>query len=127
MDKQDPAVKELVERMKATARAHAAPPLGPPRECYHEFASGLRLCLTVDVLTADWISQVSRLIGAEVPEVMVEHMKYWHLSITRVGVGAPMHAEVEFWRRAFFEEPPLIGTGGVLPGVHSRHFFWKYE
>jgi len=128
MEEQNQDVNEIVERMKATARAHASPPLGPAtRECYHEFATGLRLCLTVDVLTREWIGQVGRLFGVNFPREMATGRKLWHLSIARVGAVDLTGAEVEFWRRAFFEEPPWYQSGGGLPGVHSRHFFWSYE
>ncbi len=124
----DEAVREIVARMKATARAHASiPVLPPPRGCYYEFANGRMLCLTVDVLTAEWVDQVGQRPGVEVLQGLAKGAKFWHLSITRVGASSPLPAEVEFWRGAFFEEPPFIQTGRVLPGVNSRHFFWKYE
>ena len=104
------------------------PPHGPPpRECYYHFKTGLSLCLTVDVLTTEWVKQVGQRLGVKYPEGLASGEKFWHLSIARAGTGAPMHAEMEFWRGAFFEEPPFIRMGGVLPGVNSRHFFWKYE
>jgi hypothetical protein len=127
-DGMDEQLTELVERMKATARERAGVPLGPaPPECYYRFRNGLSLCLTVDILTVDYVNMLSRIYGVGVPERLSEGARFWHLSVARRGSRGPLPEEVEFWRRAFFEAPPLIQTGGVLPGIRSRHFFWKYE
>jgi hypothetical protein len=120
-------VKETVEKMKAAALQHAGPPLGPAaRDCYRELADGLRLCLTVDDLTREWIGMVAKAFGLNLTPAQVTGRKLWHLSIARVGRDLGKD-EVEFWRRAFFKEPVWHQSGGVMPGVNSRHFFWEYR
>lgn len=124
---EDKEVKELVEGMKATAQRYAGPPLGPAaRDCYRELADGLRLCLTVDVLSREWISLVAKAFGLNLTRNQATGRKLWHLSIARVGSSLSKE-ESEFWRRAFFEETPWHQSGGVLPGVNSRHLFWEYK
>lgn len=89
IDERDPAVKEIVEKMKATARAHASiPVLPPPRECYYHFKTGLSLCLTVDVLTTEWYQGGQRR-GVKFTQGLAKGAKFWHLSITRVGAARP--------------------------------------
>ena len=104
MDRQDPDIVAIVEKLKEKALAHPWVPLGvPPREHFHRFPNGLTLCFTLDVLLG---------------------VRYWHLSIARLPSG-PTAEEVEFWRGAFFDEPPAIELPGPLHGSLSQHFHWR--
>ncbi len=77
MDKQDPAVKEIVEKMKATARMNAWVPFGPsPRECYYHFKNGLNLYLTVDILTQSYVNTMARLFGVKYPEDLTSGTRF---------------------------------------------------
>ncbi|MBA7681931.1 hypothetical protein ES703_90275 [subsurface metagenome] len=99
-------VVAVVEKLKGTAQACPWVPLGvPPRQHFHRFSSGLSICFTLDILP-----------GA----------RYWHLSIAKVP-GYLTGQEIEFWRRAFFDEPPTIELPSQIPGVESRHFYWRAE
>lgn len=104
MNKQDPEVIAIVEKLKERALAHPWVPMGvPPREHFHRFADGLSLCFTLDVLPG---------------------CRLWHLSIARVP-GDATPEEIEFWRRAFFDEPPTIELPSQIAGLSSRHFHWR--
>ena len=93
----------IVERLKQRAQASPWMPLGvPPQEHFHRFPNGLSICFTLDILP-----------GA----------RYWHLSIARYP-GGPTAEEIEFWRRAFFDEPPTIELPGQIQPAFSRHFHW---
>lgn len=99
-------VVAVVEKLKGTAQACPWVPLGvPPRQHYHRFPSGLSICFTLDIL----------------PEA-----RYWHLSIARIP-GGPAPEEIELWRHAFFNEEPTIELPSQIPGVESRHFYWRIE
>ena len=102
MTQQDVAV--IVAELKDRARAHPWVPVGtPPRQHYHKFPDGLTICFTLDILL---------------------EANYWHLSITRVpGRLAP--EEVEFWRRAFFQEEPTVELPSQILGLSLRHFHWR--
>ena len=104
MSKQDPDVAAIVKKLKERALDHPWVPMGiAPRKHYHFFPNGLSICFTLDLL----------------PEA-----EYWHLSIARIP-GGPTPEEVELWRRAFFEEEPIKELLGQIPGINSRHFFWR--
>ena len=106
MNKQGQNVADIVRALKDRARGHPWVPLGvPPREHVHRFSDGLSICFTLDILP-----------GA----------RYWHLSIARPD-GGPTPQEIQFWRRAFFEEEPTIELPSQLPGVSSKHFHWRVE
>lgn len=94
----------IVRKLKEGARANPWVPhdVAPP-ERYHHFPDGLSLCFTLDVLP--W-------------------GRFWHLSIAHPGT-ALTPAEVDFWRRAFFEAVPTGEMSGVIKAMNSRHFFWR--
>jgi hypothetical protein len=105
MDQLKQNVEEMVRSLKETARRNEGVPLGPPpEECRRFLPDGLGLCLTVDFIPG--------------------RGRYWHLSVARTGDRFPSAEEIEFWRRAFFDEEPLIEVPGMLNDVNSRHFFW---
>jgi len=100
----DPCVAAIVERLKERAAATPWVPFGvAPQEHYHRFSNGLSLCFTLDVLPAH---------------------RYWHLSIAG-GPGGATPEEIEFWRRAFFDEEPTLTYPGLIPSGALRHFFWR--
>lgn len=102
----DPGVAVVVKKLKKRAQASPWVPLGvPPPEHYHRLPNGLTICFTLDVLPG---------IG------------YWHLSIARIPEG-PTKEEIEFWRRAFFDEEPTIEWPGRIIGLMSKHFYWRYN
>lgn len=106
MDRLKQTVEEIVGALKETARRNEGVPLGPPPEsCRHILPDGLALCLTVDFIPG--------------------RGRYWHLSVARTGGQFPSAEEIEFWRRAFFDEEPRIEVPGMLNDVNSRHFFWS--
>jgi hypothetical protein len=128
MDRQGRDVVAIVKKLKDRARASPWIPAGvPPQEHYHHLPNGLHLCLTMDILPKWFVNQFARAIGVKVPEELGEGGQFWHLSIARLGAGGPRPEEIEFWRRAFFEEEPVIEVPGILTGVNSRHFFWRAE
>lgn len=96
--------RDVVAKLKERAQASPWVPLGvPPREHFHRFPNGLSICFTLDVLPG---------------------VRYWHLSIARI-LGGPTPEEIELWRRAFFDEEPTIEFPGRIPGLSSRHFYWR--
>lgn len=106
MNQEAPDVTAIVKKLKERARAHPWEPFGiPPQEHYHNFPNGLSICFTLDVLPG---------------------IKYWHLSIARVP-GAPTQQEIEFWRRAFFDEEPTIELPSQILGLSSKHFHWRVQ
>jgi len=126
MDRRDPDVVAIVKKLKDGARASPWIPAGvPPQERYHHLPNGLNLCLTMDLLPEAYIHRLARAIGTKPQEELGEGGQYWHLSIAGLGARSPTPEEVEFWRRAFFEEEPIIEVLGLIPGVKARHFFWK--
>jgi len=128
MDRRDPDVVAIVKKLKDRAQASPWVPVGvAPPEHYHQLPDGLKLCLTLDILPRGDVDLLAMAIGAELPEGFGEGAKFWHLSIARLGARGPTPEEIEFWRRAFFEEPPGIEVPGQVPAVQSRHFFWKVE
>lgn len=99
-----PDVSVVVQKLKEKALTSPWEPLGvPPRQHFHRFPNGLTICFTLDVLP-----------GA----------RFWHLSIARVP-GGPTPEEIEFWRRAFFEEEPTIELPSQILGLSSKHFHWR--
>ena len=128
MDRRYPDAAAIVKKMKDGARANPWVPLGiAPQERYHHFPNGLSLCLTVDVLSKEGFKELARRFGLKPPGDLGEGGQFWHLSMARVGSLPPAQEEVEFWRRAFFEEEPIIEMRGLLTGLHTRHFFWRYQ
>lgn len=97
-------VAKLKERAVSSPWQPLRVPVGaPPQEHFHFFPNGLSLCFTLDVLPP----------GA----------KYWHLSIVRT-LGSPTTEEIELWRRAFFDEPPIMAYPAQLLSK-GWHFFWE--
>jgi len=128
MDRRAPDVVAIVKKLKDRAKAFPWIPAGvPPKASYHHLPNGLGLCLTLDLLSREYLNRLARAIGTKVPEELSEGGKFWHLSIARLGAKGPTQKEVEFWRRAFFEEAPIIEVPGLIPSVKSRHFFWREE
>lgn len=128
MDIQAEEVEAIVKKLKDRAQASPWIPAGiAPPEHYHHLPDGLKLCLTLDMLPREYMDLLARAIGSRLPEGFGEGAKFWHLSIARLGARGPTPEEVEFWRRAFFEEPPSIEVPGQVPAVQSRHFFWRAE
>ena len=126
MDRRTPDVVAVVKKLKDGARGSPWIPAGaPPRERYHHFPDGLSICFTLDIFPKEYINQLAQAIGTKPPEELGEGGQFWHLSITRLGAPSPMPEEVEFWRRAFFEEEPIIEVPGVLTAIKSKHFFWR--
>lgn len=122
----------IVTKLKDGARANPWVPsfgLFPPRERYHHLPDGLSLCLTMDILTKEYVKQLARDIGTEPPETLTEGVRFWHLSIARVASDPALllDGEVALWRRAFFKKEPIIEVPGIITIVRSRHFFWKVE
>jgi len=128
MDRRDPDVVAVVKKMKERAQASPWIPAGvPPRECYHHLPNGLSLCLTLDILPGGYVNRLARAIGIEVPGELGGGGKFWHLSIAGMWARGPIPEAVGFWRRAFFEEAPIIEVPGLITGVKSRHFFWRAD
>ena len=126
MDRRDPDVVAIVKKLKNGARSSPWIPVGiPPRERYYHLPNGLSFCLTMDILPKEYINRLAQAIGTKPPEELGEGGQFWHLSITRLGASGPTEEEVAFWRRAFFEKEPTIEVPGLIPGVKSRHFFWR--
>jgi len=126
MDRRDPDVVAIVKKLKDGARASPWIPAGvPPRERYHLLPNGLNLCLTIDILPKEHMNRLARALGMKPPEELGEGGQFWHLSIAGLGARSPTPEEVEFWRRAFFEEEPIIEVPGLIPSVKAKHFFWR--
>ncbi|MBA7623012.1 hypothetical protein ES703_30402 [subsurface metagenome] len=126
MDRRDPDVAAIVKKLKDGARASPWIPAGvPPQGRYHHLPNGLNLCLTMDLLPEEYVNRLAQAIGTKPPEELGEGGQFWHLSIARLGARGPTPEEVEFWRRAFFEEEPIIEVPGLIPNVKARHFFWR--
>jgi len=107
MDRREPDVVAVVKKLKDRAQASPWIPVGVvPQEHYHHFPKGLSLCFTQDIIPMG---------------------RFWHLSIARTEGHGPTQEEIDFWRRAFFEEAPLGEVPGLLLAVHARHFFWRVE
>ena len=118
----------VVKKMKDGARASPWIPVGvAPRERYHHLPDGLSLCLTVDILPKEYVNLFAKIFGVNPSEELGEGGKFWHLSIARMGGRRPTPEEVEFWRRAFFEEDPIMEMQGLLPGVNASHSFWRFD
>jgi len=118
-------VEAIVKKLKDRAQASPWIPAGvAPPEHYHQLPDGLKLCLTLDILPRGDVDLLAMAIGAELPGDLVG-AKFWHLSIARLGARGPTPEEIEFWRRAFFEEAPSKEVPGLITGVNSRHFFWR--
>ena len=121
-------IAAIVKKLKDGARASPWVPFGiPPRERYHHLPDGLNLCLTLDILAKEYVNRLAQAIRTKPPEALAEGGRFWHLSIARVGAGSPAPEEVEFWRRAFFEEDPIIEVPGLITSVKARHFFWRID
>ena len=104
MNKQDPAVISVVEKLKENALSYPwVRGSVPPRRHYHKFPDGLSICFTLDILSKS---------------------RYWHLSIARKP-GSTTAEELEYWRRAFFDEEPTITYPGLTTFGVSSHFFWR--
>ncbi len=128
MDRRTPDVVAVVKKLKDGARGSPWIQAGaPPRERYHHFPDGLSICFTLDIFTKVYLNRLAQAIGTKIPEDLGEGGQFWHLSITRLGARGPTPQEVEFWRRAFFEEEPIIEVPGQIPSVNSKHFFWRDE
>jgi len=128
MDRQAPDVVAIVKKLKDRAQAFPWVPAGvAPRKHYYRFPDGLKLCLTLDILPREFVDLLAVAIGAKLPEEFGERSQFWHLSIARLGARGPTPEEIEFWRRAFFEEAPIIEVPGLITGVNSRHFFWRAD
>jgi len=128
MDRRAPDVVAIVKKLKDGARASPWIPAGvPPRERYHHLPNGLSLCLTMDILPKAYIHRLAQAIRTKPPEELGEGGQYWHLSIAGPGARSPTPEEVEFWRRAFFKEEPIIEVPGLIPAIKSKHFFWRAE
>lgn len=126
MDRRDLDVVAIVKKLKDSALVSPWIPAGvPPRERYHHLPNGLSLCLTMDLLPKEYVNRLAQAIGTKVPEELGEGGQFWHLSITRLGTRGPTPEEVEFWRRAFFEEEPTIEVPGLIPSIKAKHFFWR--
>ena len=101
--------REIAEQLKRTAKAYPWEPykeLGPPpRRHFRSLDDGLSVCFTLDVVPGGL---------------------FWHLSLCRVPQGVS-RAEQELWCRLFFEEQPMIERPSEIPGLGSRHFYWKAE
>lgn len=99
---------EIARELKRIAEAYPFHPfkeLGPPaRRHYRSFDDGLSLCFTLDILPGD--------------------LKVWHLSLCRTP-GGLSPAEQESWCRLFLEGEPDIERPSEIPGLPSRHFFWR--
>ncbi len=102
--------KAIADELKRTAEANPFEPfkqLGPPlRRHYRSFDDGLTVCFTLDILP--------------------DGSKFWHLSMGRTPQGISQ-AEQEMWCRLFFDEQPVIERPGEIPGLLTRHFFWRFE
>ena len=128
MDRRAPDVVAVVKKLKDGARGSPWIPAGaPPRERYHHFPDGLSICFTLDIFTKVYLNRLAQASGAKIPEELVGGGRFWHLSIARLGARGPTPQEVDFWRRAFFEEEQIIEVGGLIPGVKSRHFFMRLD
>ena len=102
----DTNVAAIVKKLKENALAYPWTPVGvPPRRHYHIFPNGLQLCFTLDILPGT---------------------RYWHLSITRIPGGATQQ-EIEFWRRAFFDEEPTVEAPTHIAGVSTMNFNWRLK
>ena len=128
MDRRDPDVVAIVKKLKERARASPWVPIGlPPREHYHNLSNGLHLCLTIDILSKEYMNQLARATRWKLPEEAGEGSQFWHLTIARLGRRGPSTEEVRFWRQAFFEEEPALEVPGLITGVKTSHFFWRAE
>ena len=97
-------IATIVAKLKERAAAHPWVPAGvPQKQHFHRFPSGLTICFTLDILPT---------------------ARYWHLSIVRLN-GSIKQEEINFWRRAFFEEEPTIELPSQIAGVSSMHFHWR--
>ena len=96
----------IVKKLKERTRDHPwAPTVIASREHFHMLPNGLGICFTQDIL---------------------EGGRYWHLSISRIPRG-PTAQEVEFWRRAFFDQEPIVERPGRLKDDWLKHFYWRVE
>ncbi len=128
MDRRDPEVVAIVKKLKDEARASPWIPAGaPPHARYHHLPNEISLCFTRDLFSKKYINRLAQAIGTKIPEELGEGGQYWHLSIARPGAHSPTPEEVEFWRRAFFEEEPIIEVLGLIPAIKAKHFFWRTE
>ena len=99
--------KAIADELKRVAQANPWEPfkhLGPPpKRHYRSLGDSLTICFTLDILPTG--------------------LNFWHLSLCRrEGVSRP---EQELWCRLFFDEQPTIERPSEIPGLGSRHFFWK--
>jgi len=121
-----PEVVAIVKKLKDRAKASPWMPSGlPPPVCYYHLPDGLSLCFTLDLFTKEYLNRLARAIGAKAAGELGEGGQFWHLSIARMGAQGPNPGEVEFWRGAFFGEAPAVEVPGLIPGLSSRHFFWR--
>ena len=128
MDRRAWDVTAIVKKLKEGARASPWIPVGvAPRARYHHFKDGLSLCFTLDLLPEWYVNRLAQVMGTKPTEQLSEGGKFWHLSIARRGARGPTPEEVEFWRRAFFEEAPIIEVPGLIPAIKAKHFFWRAE
>ena len=128
VSRRDPDVVAIVKKLKDGARASPWIPAGvPPQARYHHLPNGISLCLTIDLLSKEYINRLAQAIGTKVPEELGEGGQFWHLSIARLGARSPTPEEIEFWRRAFFKEEPIIEVPGLIGAVNSKHFFYPVK
>ena len=102
--------RAIAEQLKRMADAYPWEPfkqLGPPpRRHFRSLDDGLSLCFTLDILPRG--------------------LRLWHLSLCRVPQGVS-RAEEELWCQLFFEQQPMIERPSEIPGLGSRHFYWRAE
>lgn len=131
MEQQYPEAAAIAEKMKESAQAHPWVPLGPaPQDRYHHFPNGLSLCVTVDIMSAEYQAMVAKILRMGPSPVKGSEAKYWHLSICRFGEEKPSPEEVVFWRNTFFKKKPDIEMPvemAQVNGINSHHFLWRVK
>lgn len=131
MEQRYPEAAAIAEKMKESALAHPWVPFGPaPQDRYHHFTDGLSLCLTVDIISAEYRMMIARILKENMTRVKNGEVRYWHLSICRLGEEKPSPEEIKFWKKTFFNNHPDIELPTEMSqvnGINSHHFFWRVK
>lgn len=128
MENRYPDAEVIVDKLKGRARLEPWEPVGiAPQQHYHRFPDGLSLCLTVDILSKEYLEEIFKILKIKDHAGDEAEKWFWHLSINRKGESSPSAEEIDFWRSAFFEAKPDIEVPGMITGINSRHFFWLFK